>query len=506
MTDPLATATTPVFRTLARASSSALFRLHAERRAANRPSDTPIDLQAGVFDATFGRLCGGRVDDPWWRRLLNAIGHKYVAPDFLDQPALKSWLSDSTVQQNLIAIAKSTINETSAPNEHAFRKQLAEQYSETTGGTESQAENLIDGLVAILTAGYLASIPVQHRAMAGMIQAVSSQVHHVSDQVDKALGMGLRDPIVQRAHNEKAQRELDRVLFMRNFDGDRATRIIQDLHSQVEDGGELSAASRPIRNSVRYWAARLSADSETTLEYSIRLREQLHDADLDENPQIIDAVIEATRGNFDKAITLLRDLDDPDARSVSLSQICRARGAQEAVDWCEHIQPRDNPDHFTAIGWRLWALYLAELGRWEEAIQGLHHLRQDDHPLPEVAIVEGLANAAFLLPDEHRKLVLHAPPIYKPIAPSIDPSAKLHHKRATECLRYAETVLHDIEDEKLRNFISDWRVWIRLMDPEIANAREARQEIGQNMQHGPDGCQSDAVCMGIRHRVRSACP
>ena len=62
--------------------------------------------------------------------------------------------------------------------------------------------------------------------------------------------------------------------------------------------------------------------------------------------------------------------------------------------------------------------------------------------------------------------------------------AENHRSRATICFEFADKNLSDIADRNLVRFISDWRLWLRLMDPNVTKLNATREEIRQNMEQG----------------------
>ena len=99
--------------------------------------------------------------------------------------------------------------------------------------------------MAILVAGYIASIGSDQHPIAGMVQQVSKQVSEISEQLDEIRPSVFTDPIIQQAHTEKADQELDKILMLRAVDPLRARQNIQELWRRTGEEGDLSTASNP---------------------------------------------------------------------------------------------------------------------------------------------------------------------------------------------------------------------------------------------------------------------
>ena len=457
-------------------------RLRAERHAAVGVSSGPVDLMDEILRDTWTRLAG-RVDDAWWRQVLNAVEHAYVAPDFLKKPALQQWLCIDAVQEGFVAMAKANIRG-AADDEQDIRNRLGAYYADMTGEAEHFAEQPTDAVLAVLIAGYITAIPSSERATAGMIQQVDKGVQRLEAKLDDAARWPRPDPLVQRVHEEKAQSELSDILTHRMFDSGQATERVQELHRQMEDGGELAGAKDALKNRVRYWTARLCATTTESLATAQRIREDLSEGQTEESLLVVDAWIAATSGDGDEAMRLIRDVDDPDSRSVFFSLLVQFRGAAEALAWSTDMDPTDLPTHFTSAGWRNWAVHVADAGRWKDAARGLREVERHLGWEPGVALVEGVVNAAFLLPEECRRGVFDSVPLYPGVGPSVDATAEQHRERAAACFEYVATNLGAWANKDWSATVNNWRLWLRLMSPVPAEARGARDEIQDRMKEG----------------------
>ncbi len=127
---------------------------------------------------------------------------------------------------------------------------------------------------------------------------------------------------------------------------------------------------------------------------------------------------------------------------------------------------------------------MAKIGKWDEAARRLLGFQSHWHSMPALAFVEGTINAALLLPAEHREKALHSVPIYRGVVPTMSSESEQYHSRASTCLEFAERSLVDILDDRLAEFVADWRLWLRLMDPTTKRAEIVRDQISQEMTGG----------------------
>ena len=148
----------PIPTGLLRPVRQAASRLHAEKSAISTPNKEK--LLEHTFNDTLNRLRGGNITDPWWRNLLNVLGQLYISPEFLQIDAVREWLSQEQVADDLKALAAERVMGGSAENPE-IRKRLAMSYSEHTGEDSHRADGLINDVTTIFVVSYIASIPVQ---------------------------------------------------------------------------------------------------------------------------------------------------------------------------------------------------------------------------------------------------------------------------------------------------------------------------------------------------------
>ena len=482
MSDPLTlSALASRLLPFAKAALKAGSRLTAERKAGQ--ATVRSDLLDSNLDRTLDRLRGGSIDDAWWQSVLHQLGQQYIAPEFLKTPAVQKWLAQVRVAEDLKALARAIIMGADGEDSQV-RERLAQSYSDRTGEARQYAEGAIDVAVGILVAGYIASVPSDQVPVAGMIQALSGDLHQRFDQLHEARLSALTDPLTQKAHTDHAEQELAKILSLRAFDPIRARRNSQELLARVSDG-DLVAVNDPIKTKIRYWTARLCAADAETLDVARQLRHELRQTDPEEDISIVDALLAESDGEIDDALRLLRDRDDPDSRTALFGLLIRSGGEAKALAWhAEQAAARDDGEFFTAVGWRNWAVCMAKAAKWKEATSRLLGFESHWQSIPALAFVEGIINAAMLLPDDYQEMVLKGPPLYRAIRPSVGEEAARHQSRAAACLKFVEQSLEITDDDDLARLIAEWRLWLRLMDPRTENANNARDEVRRYMEQG----------------------
>ena len=465
---------------IATAVSSRIAQLRAERSAAHEPYPIQTDLLNQQLQETLDRLRGGSVDAPWWRYLLSEIEQAYVAPEFFDTLSVQSWLGEKDVQEGLFSLTRASLMDQLLDGEAETRACLSAIYSQHTGEPESCADVAITIVVAVLTAGYIASIPKSQRPVAGLLQAFHREVEGINKTLKS-------NPGVPSTLTRVAEDELSEILALRTFDFDDAIERVKRLWHRV-DGGDLAAVHEPVMNRVRYWAARLLASTFDASDEARSIRLGLSRQDTRENLHALDALIIAADGDADGAFQMLRDDADADGKSVLLDLLARLRGDEAALEWCADLRPSESPAHFTAIGWRKWAMCLGRVGRWTEAADGLRAVASSSSDWgPELAMIEGVINAALLIPEEYRTSVFFGFPAYEGVAPNLGSEAKPRHARARECLERVVQNLPNTASTRLSDSLADWRTWVELMDPVTERADLARSETRKRLERGDAG-------------------
>jgi len=450
------------------------WRLHAERKA--RETKANADLMERNLDQTLGRLRGGNVEDSWWRSVLNRIGQEYIAPDFLKNPSLQEWLADQRVSDDLKDLAKKVVAR-GTKDDSEIPARLIKSCAIETNENDQSAIEAVNTVVAILVAGYIASIPAEQQPLMGVLQQMSSSMEKRFDNLEEHHLAHLKDSVAQQ-FTDKATQELSNTLSFRGFNPDKARRKLQELLQRAKNG-DLVAASDPVKRDICYWTARLCATKDETLPEAKKLRAELRQTDPDMDLSIVDALIAEAKGNKDEALRLLRDCNDSDSKSVWFGLLRRLKDKQAALAWFEEQDGNDDPRFFSPAGWINWAICAAELDRWEEACQRLLILDDLWSEMPTLAFIDGTINAAMLLPLEFRKGVLNGAPFFKSMQPSQGANPQHHHARAAASFEFVERQLahQDIAGANWTHVTAGWRLWLRLMNPRTQQAHAAREEV-----------------------------
>ena len=366
---PLAAALRPAFSAAIRHFT----RLHEERSAARTAYNA--DLLNHTLGDTYSRLKGGHITDTWWRNLLAIVGHKYIAPEFLQVHAIREWLSQETVEADFRNIAAQLVMGVSRKRTDE-RERLAEEYSKYTGEHQRLADGPIDVVTGILVAGFLASIPSSQRPIAGMLQQMHGSFNERLDDFGEKHIAAVADlvterfPIVQQVLTPHAEGELGDILSLRALDQVGARQRIQQLFKRVSSG-DLSAIEESSKHKIYQWAARLCATQKETLPFAKEIRDRLAENESGCDLSVIDALICETVGDIEGALRGLRDAGDRDSRSVWFGILMRAKGEEKALEWFDEARVCDYERFFSGAGWVNWAIASAKCGKWSHAAEVL---------------------------------------------------------------------------------------------------------------------------------------
>ena len=466
MTDPITLPPVAALRPLISCAGKSVSRLRMERSAA-RGAEVP-DFLRQILSETLDRLRGGRVDGSWWRRLLDSVGQAYVAPDWIKAQPVRDWLADQEVAASLLSLATSDLLHTARTADDSAAR---ERYAELTGDDHEKASEAVDVVVAVLVAGYCASVPSDQRPAVGLFQALAARVSAPPD------------PATEAAHTEVAEKELRETLSFRLLPFLDAPRKILELHSRVTVG-DLAAARDVTRHAIRYWAARLNAGNSDTLAVAKELRKDLSPLDSALDMDILDSCIAEAEQDPDRALRLLRDASSADGRTVFFGVLMRTKGDDQALKWFASNDAHSRPDFFTSVGWWNWSICMAHAGRWSEALHQLAICEALWKETPPLALMDGIFNAAMLLPEDFRHLALESVPLYSEIGPVHKARSREHHKRSVRCFRFITKRLGNAVDPDLRAFLSLWSQWLRLMTPDASASRRAREKVTRSMRSG----------------------
>jgi hypothetical protein len=252
------------------------------------------------------------------------------------------------------------------------------------------------------------------------------------------------DSYVVAAHSEQAERELSLLLKQRSLSPDRVRQALITLAQRVTNG-ELCYVERSIRAKVQYWVARLYALQPDTLPVARHYLAQLHQTDPGVDTRIIDALILEAEGNINGALQTLRDIDIVDGRATFFATLFRTRGEEAALSWFDDQPGRDNATFLTGLGWSNAAICLAKMGRWKEAADRLAAAQEHIEVWPDLAFVEGVINAAMLLPVEWRQYALEMHLFHEGVRTIEGVDAARRRARAKVCFEKAKDLLLEID-------------------------------------------------------------
>ena len=364
--------------------------------------------------------------------------------------------------------------------------------SASSTGESSRMAQVGNSPSAITVLGDLNIYPVRqtsdsHPHMDAPIFGLQSETREDASRLEKSIRpSSLSDKVAGTAHSTVAEQRLSEILSIRALHPPSAQRKIEALYQDVCGDGELQFATQSVKNEIVYWAARILAATSETLSRAKDLRDELDAVEPEKQLSIIDSLLLEDAGDIDAAIACLRDHEDPDSRSALFSLLARSRGNEEALAWYGEENPSNEPQFFTDMGWRAWALCMVKCGYWGNAARHLAASVLISHETPALALVEGIINAAMLLPDDLRSKLFEAVPIFKDVAPVLGVEAEEHHARATWCFGLAEPSIGRIDDAMLSRFFTDWCLWLRLMNPRIGTDQSARDEVRLGMEDGKD--------------------
>ena len=455
-------------------------RLFSERQAGQTPNEQPADQMERILDNTMDILRGGNIDDSWWKNILNKIHQSYISPEFLQEPELQDWLNEAGVANDLKSLAKTRIIG-GRQDESVILARLAQSYSDRTGDVSNLATQTIDVVVAILSAGYVSSIPTEQRAITGIVQNLPEPIYERFDRLEEKISATFPDVVSQQTHTDIAKQELSKICTLRVFNPSDLQQDIQQLIQRIKNG-DLSKTHSSVKAEIFFWGARLCAQDNQTITLVQRFCDELKQIEPDMDVSIVDALLLATKGEVDKALRILRDGEDADSRTVIFSILVRSRGEQHALTWYDNQEDKDNKIFFTAAGWWNLVVTLSKLGKWKEAADRLLLLETLGSDTPALAFIEGVINSAMLLPEEFRDITFTTVPVYRGITSISGEEVRHYHARALNCFKDCVEGLKKIAGSELVQFINDWYLWVRLMSPDNSAMTVARQELQQDME------------------------
>ena len=155
------------------------------------------------------------------------------------------------------------------------------------------------------------------------------------------------------------------------------------------------------------------------------------------------------------------------------------------MTWYCQNDDSDDPNFFTAFGWKDWSIAMCRLEKWSEVIQKLVDLESLVHENLVLNFIEGVINAAMLLPVEFREIAFEIVPLYAGISPQHGEEAKRYHTRATNCFKFVQQNIQTTTNQNFLEHIADWQLWLRLMSPRVGDVDSVQEEIRHELESDP---------------------
>lgn len=393
--------------------------------------------------------------------------------------SVQEWLALAQTQDDLKALAR--IHIAGASEDDQARARLSTSFMEATGDNEARAHDAILVCVAILVAGAIERLTPELQVLSD----IDGTRHETTRAEIAALRQSLPNGGGQSIVVEVAKTELDLVLKRRSIPGVDSLKELTSLLNRIENG-DLQSAQEHLEPELRYWLARLSASTKPPRPAeSGKHLQRLQAINSNRDVRIVEAWLAASRDDFDAAIQLARNVDDPDGRAT-LFALLERKDQKLALEWLkEHSS--EGESLLTGIGWLNAAILLAQQGLWEGAadVLGRQSAAHRDE-CSDIAFVEGVLEAAMLLPLKWRPHALRANVFNPDMVQQIreDEVAPRHRAKAIACFAEAIERLRSVRAEERVEAARQWELWLRLSSTDAPTRENARSEIAQIMRDG----------------------
>jgi hypothetical protein len=455
--------------------------LRAERQAGGGSANVKTALLDAPLEETLNRLQDIESNDTWWRELLQKAASAYVRPDYLAKPSIREWLSEAVVRDDLRTLARATLLPGSG-DQAGITARLAERYNHYTGEASPLATGPIQAIVNILLAGTLSRGTKGDLLVAGFVQESHEQVSARLDTIEGKIGALSPNEIVTQAITEKAQVALNLILSRRSLPTVDARAEIAALAARFDNEGDLGFCAKPVQLQIYLWAARLHASTKGKMEVARAYRAKALSIDTAANTEIIDAWLSANSDDVAGALTRLRDITTPDARSNLFMMLSLHYGRQRALEWLDANRPNDT-NLLTALGWKNAATLLAEAGRWEDAAARLGALPDEiTVDCADIPFVEGFINAALTLPRWVRHFALTMQIFERQVETLQGAEIAERHRRALRCFELAKQLLDGLGEKIRAAGAETWRTWLLLTEP--SSRQEGERIVIDAMREG----------------------
>ena len=460
-------------------------RLRVEREAARHGIN--LDLLDEPIASSYERIRTTSSETEWWKLISAAVGRRIVRPSLLSKPVIQDWLADNRVFDAFRTLTKSEIVGEDT-RDSPQREYLAHRYSDFTGEKATSARSLIDRVTEILVAGCSYSLSQSDRVIVGSIQELNRKFSQRFDSLEAGRGDEFRQVIttlestLPNPRTDDAFRELHRISSLRTFDEGLSIRRIRRLLARLD--ADFISVDQECKKEIRIWAARLLASRRETLLLAQQIREDIAENNPDEDLTVIDALAQETQGNPDRAMRLVRDKHNPDARSLLFRLMKRHNSTSEALDWFNRQHGAEDIGFFAPVGWLSWAICEAETSGPIPLLSHLPLLEPHWDELPGLALLELSTHVAMLVPEEFRDGFWKQYPLYVGIRPSQGHEALTHYERAIVCNDFVRKTVRGQVSESLDTELDGWDRWLRLMDPNPRRCEEARNHVVEEMNEG----------------------
>lgn len=452
-----------------------LKRLHAEKSAGENPFPAlnREDKLDELLDGALARLGSNDQSEAFWRGILATVQAAYTKPELFAQPSIREWLSEPQVRRDVKYIARAHSLGTDLDPEVTER--VLDALGNRTLEARHLCSNILDITVAVLNASVVAALTSGEAVVEGRVRDVSRQVTALDKKVD-TLSEGIRSAasLTDQLHTQELSNSLSKVVSLRIVPGSDASEQIVTLVQRMEEGDLIRAASN-IKADTYYWAARIVGPARSEL---IVFDRYFHSYTQTKHcdPEKV-RFLEAERLRLENDTAAARkafsQIQSKDARTVMSRLILDTDGNEASIEWIEsHKQPFHQV--VNEVGFRNALISLAELGRWEEAIDRAAECdTETKEKYPELYFVEGVIHAAMLVPEPVRHRVLQASDDGLHVEPIEGFSANKHRAMAIELLARARDLLHKIGGTARATACLRHLLWIRLQSPELRDAATA---------------------------------
>ena len=168
------------------------------------------------------------------------------------------------------------------------------------------------------------------------------------------------------------------------------------------------------------------------------------------------------------------------------SEYCVLRGVcLRPLEWFQEHEGTEKQIFLSALGWFNVVVSLCESDRWPDAETIVARLEPMWDEWPDLAFLDGVINAAMLLPDELRIHALEMNVFHPLMRPRYGVSESKMRVRAVSSFTRAANLLQALGDDgKLRAEVAqEWILWLRLTDPDPGIVDNARREVSEDMKN-----------------------